>query len=163
MLGFIYKILSFLNLQFALLVLVVGLVLYMCGVFEGGGIPLLIFCLLFIGSLLAAVIITITKIFTAGKDKKKDKENSVQILSQEDDDDEQPKDEQTTAESGDNQEVLPQQPLSNCSGGQEDKPRYYKVKQNPNYVMAEYSDRYELFLITPQGMKKIRTDYKQRG
>ena len=43
---------------------------------------------------------------------------------------------------------------------QEEKPRYYKLKQNPDYVMAEYSDRYELFLITANGLKKVRTDYK---
>ena len=42
----------------------------------------------------------------------------------------------------------------------DEKPRYYKLKQNPDYVMAEYSDRYELFLITAKGLEKVRTDYK---
>lgn len=37
---------------------------------------------------------------------------------------------------------------------------YFKVAQNPNYVMAEYVDRYELFLQTENGLKKIREDYK---
>ena len=39
-------------------------------------------------------------------------------------------------------------------------PTYYRVKQNSEYVMAEYKDRYELYRIIDGQMKKIRTDYK---
>ena len=39
-------------------------------------------------------------------------------------------------------------------------PKYYNVKQNKNYVMAEYEDRYELYLKTQSGLSKVRTDYK---
>lgn len=39
-------------------------------------------------------------------------------------------------------------------------PRYYRVAQNPKYVMAEYSDRVELFYDSPRGLKYVRTDYK---
>ena len=151
----IYKVLSVFNLQFALLVLIVGVILYFCGVFEGGGIPLLIFCMLFICSILAAVIITIKKIFTGGKEK--DKGSTVQIVKQ-----------------PDNKQPVAQQPVQVIVQGQppasvqvqqpaqtQEQPKVYKVKQNPNYVMAEYSDRYELFLITPQGLKRVRVDQKR--
>lgn len=39
-------------------------------------------------------------------------------------------------------------------------PIYFTVKQNTNYVFAEYEDRYELFLKTESGLKYIRTDKK---
>lgn len=39
-------------------------------------------------------------------------------------------------------------------------PRYFRVAQNPKYVMAEYSDRVELFYDSPRGLKYVRTDYK---
>ncbi len=42
-------------------------------------------------------------------------------------------------------------------------PVYYRVAQNPKYVMAEYSDRVELYYETPRGLKYVRTDYKTRG
>ena len=44
----------------------------------------------------------------------------------------------------------------------EEKPKYFKVKQNPNYIMAEYMDRYELLVKTESGLKLVRTDYKER-
>jgi predicted membrane protein len=39
-------------------------------------------------------------------------------------------------------------------------PVYYNVSQNANYVMAEYADRYKLYYRTKNGLKYIRTDYK---
>ena len=45
---------------------------------------------------------------------------------------------------------------------QNDQPKYYKVAQNPNYIMAEYPDRYELFKKTANGLVKVRTDLKNR-
>lgn len=158
----IYKVLSVFNLQFALLVLIVGVILYFCGVFEGGGIPLLIFCMLFICSILAAVIITIKKIFTNGKEKDKDKGSTLQIVKQEDPTQDKfyiPPSEQSfqpIVTEQQTQTYAPQQSIFT-----QNTPKYYKVKQNPNYVMAEYADRYELFLITPQGLKLVRVDQKR--
>jgi hypothetical protein len=43
------------------------------------------------------------------------------------------------------------------------KPFYYRVSQNPQYIMAEYNDRYELFYEGKNGLKYIRTDYKNNG
>lgn len=177
----IYKVLSVFNLQFALLVLIVGVILYFCGVFEGGGIPLLIFCMLFICSILAAVIITIKKIFTSGKEKNKG--STLQIVKQPENQTAQI----PTTQSFPQQQTTDRQPAYFYDQWQTpanqtqqtytqnqtfaptpqpnttfiEQPRYFKVKQNPNYVMAEYSDRYELFLITPQGLKKVRVDQKK--
>ncbi len=39
-------------------------------------------------------------------------------------------------------------------------PRYYRVAQNPHYVMAEYSDRVVLFYETKEGLQYVRTDDK---
>ena len=39
-------------------------------------------------------------------------------------------------------------------------PQYFLVKQNPNYIMAEFEDRYELYEKTDKGLVKIRTDQK---
>ena len=39
-------------------------------------------------------------------------------------------------------------------------PTYYRVTQNPDYVMAEYSDRYELFYDDGGKLKYIKTTFK---
>ncbi|MBE7089940.1 MAG: hypothetical protein E7362_03960 [Clostridiales bacterium] len=39
-------------------------------------------------------------------------------------------------------------------------PTYYEVKNNPSFVMAEYTDKYILYKKTGSGLVKIRTDYK---
>ena len=41
-------------------------------------------------------------------------------------------------------------------------PKYFSVKQNKNYVMGEFADRYELYLKTDKGLKLVRTDYKNQ-
>lgn len=40
----------------------------------------------------------------------------------------------------------------------DEKPKIYRVKQNPEFVMHEYPDRVELYKETKQGKKYIRTD-----
>ena len=42
-------------------------------------------------------------------------------------------------------------------------PSYYRVTQNPDYVMAEYSDRYELYYDDGGKLKYIKTTFKRRG
>ena len=44
-----------------------------------------------------------------------------------------------------------------------DKPYYFRVSQNPKYLMAEYEDRYELYYEGKDGLKFIRTDFKNIG
>lgn len=38
--------------------------------------------------------------------------------------------------------------------------KYYDVKGKPDYVFAEYTDRYELFHKSAGGLEYVRTDYK---
>ena len=148
----IYKILSIFNLQFALLVALVGAVLYFCGVFESGGLPLTIFTISFIFSILIAVFLTIKKLLGLGK--KKEEKPQVQII-------QQPVIEQPTVAQPQVVYAQPQQPIiPQYEQPMEEKPKFYRVAQNKNYLMAEYSNRVELFLITAQGLQKIRTDYK---
>lgn len=42
-------------------------------------------------------------------------------------------------------------------------PRYYRIADNEDFVMAEYRDRYELFHDVNGERIYIRTDYKKRG
>lgn len=39
------------------------------------------------------------------------------------------------------------------------RPKIYRVKQNPGFIMYEYPDRVELFKDTDEGLKYVRTDY----
>lgn len=41
-----------------------------------------------------------------------------------------------------------------------EKPRYYKVKNKPSYVMAEYSDKYVLYKINEGRLEEVRRDVK---
>ena len=148
---FLYKIIALLNLQLPLLVALVGLVMFLVGAFDGGGATLVVFGLVFAVSVVLSVIGLIKKLLGFGGEKVK-KSKGMQIV------------EDTS--------VSPKTPEQNV-GGQavvdnvvnspvyvEPKPQYFRVKQNPNYVMAEYPDRYELFKLSGGNMIKIRTDYK---
>lgn len=44
----------------------------------------------------------------------------------------------------------------------EERPVYYRVRQNPEYVMAEYADRCELYREAEGRLIYVRTDYKER-
>ena len=164
----VYKLLCVFNLQFALLVAIIGSILFFCGVFEEGGFALIVFILVFIGSIVLALVLTTRKIL--GLDKKKEKKSTVQILP--------PQTPVAVQQPVVTQQPIPQtyqqpvyvqpQPTIQPTSANvqfvppvEEKPKYFRVKQNPNYVMAEYSDRYELFQITQQGLKSVRVDYKR--
>lgn len=41
------------------------------------------------------------------------------------------------------------------------KPKYYKVAQNPNYIMAEYPDRYELYYNDNGELKFVKMNLKK--
>ncbi len=41
-----------------------------------------------------------------------------------------------------------------------DKPTYFKVDGNEDFLMAEYPDRYELYILIDGRYKFVRTDYK---
>ena len=141
----VYSIINFFNLQLALLVFLVGLVFYFTGATSNPTIKL-IFDGAFILSVVLAIFLTIKRLLGIGKEPKKSK--GVQVVNIE-----QPVPQEAPAQ-------VESAQINNFTAP-EDRPTYYRVKGNSNCVMAEYPDRYELFLITPNGLKKIRTDYKK--
>ena len=153
----IYKVLSLFNLQFTLLVALVGVVLYFTGTLSNGGAVAIIFYVALIASIIYAIVASIRKLLGLGKKVKRSK--GMQIV-------EGSKENQDGTGVGtcnvgaqpltSGQIVEPQQVIVQ----QVDKPRYYRVKQNPEYIMAEYSDRVELFKISGSKLIKVRTDYK---
>lgn len=139
----IYKILALFNLQLTLLVALVGLIMYFTGVFEQNPALLITFYLLVVISIFYAILSTIKKLL--GLNKKVKKSKGAQIISEQTE-----KEEKTTETEQEKQEVV----------YTPEKPTYFKVKNHDDFVMAEYSNRYELFKKTEKGLKKIRTDYK---
>ena len=137
----VYKILALFNLQLPLLVALIGVVLYFTGVFEQNPAILIVFYILVIISIAYAILTTIKKLL--GVDKKVKRSKGAQIISTEKSEEEA-------------EEKVEEKPSVKV-----ETPTYFKVKNQPDYVMAEYSDRYELFRKTDNGLKKVRTDYKQ--
>ncbi len=138
---FIYKIINALNLQLALFVGVLGVILYFTGAFSNSTV-LLCFYFAIIISVVIALLGTVKGLLGLGKNKKK---NNLRIVKTPD---------FNVADNENKVENAKQPPTTKVA------PVYYAVKQNPSYIMAEYEDRYELLQKTAQGLKKIRTDYK---
>ena len=151
--SFIYKILKFFNLQLSLLVVLVGVVLFFAGVFENNAILEMIFFIVLIASIFWGVIATVKSILFPNKREEK-KRAKVKIIKTEEK--EQGKDDIKALEHEEVNQTNPPYVEKVL-----DKPRYYRVKQNPDYVMAEYSDRFELYQKTSNGLIKLRTDYKE--
>lgn len=42
-----------------------------------------------------------------------------------------------------------------------ERPKYYNVAGRPDYIFAEYSDRFELFKKSSDGLFLVRTDYEE--
>ncbi len=143
---------SFFSLQYTLLLALIGVVLHFTGTLESNRAVLVVYAILLVLSFVYAIIASIKKLL--GLDKRIKKKKGVQIV-------ENPSTDTPVNQQPINAEQNPQQIYSPQTVRPTlESPRYYKVRQNPNYVMAEYSDRYELFLIENGGLKKVRTDYK---
>lgn len=144
--GIIYKILSVFNLQFTLFVLILGVILYVLGVFENT-VYLSVFLGVLALSVVYAILATLKKAFGFNlKDEKSKPKRTHETVEQ-------------VQMADENQE-------SNYYREEEKEeavtyPKYYAVKQNSNYIMAEYQDRYELYLKSSSGLKKVRVDYKK--
>lgn len=141
----VYKILSVFNLQATLFVLIVGAILFLTGVLTDS--ILVIFYVALVLSIVYALFATVRKLL--GLDKRVSKSKGVQIV----------KEEKPAPIATETPHVEPV-PVYIAQPTESNVPKYFKVRQNPNYIMAEYPDRYELYLKTPQGLKKIRVDYK---
>ena len=156
----VYKVIVFLNMQLPLLVVLVGIVLYLVGLFDGGGVAVTIYVICLIVSVVIALIGLVKKLLGLDKETSNDKTSGVQIV-------ENPQTPTTATQPAPAPQVVIVQQPANVSPEQAQvqvqvnaEPQYFRLKQNPNYVMAEYPDRYELFKVENGNMVKVRTDYK---
>lgn len=162
----IYWIINLLNLQVALLVVILGVIVYFLGLFENNAFMRLIFLIGIIFSIAYAVIATFCKVFGIDKKNGRDKNKPVNkyMVKDKNPNQQQPEQTQQVQETNDYQQTSYEQGVyqeQEANLLQQEKPRYFRVKQNPNYIMAEYSNRYELYLQTERGLQKVRTDYKE--
>ena len=152
----VYSVVALFNLQLVALVLVIGCILFFTGVLDNDAV-LLVFRIALIASVAFAIYKSIKKLL--GIDNKKHtRGGGAQIIKS-------PTlnavEENISSQSQNAVGVQPTEQVGvNVQTPQSVVPRYFRVRQNSNYVMAEYPDRYELFRLTEQGMTKIRTDYK---
>ncbi len=145
----IYKMIKILNFQLPVLVGIVGVILYFVGAFDENSTVTVAFYVTLGGAVAYALIKTGRKLVNLNG-KGVDKKKGVQIVTD--------ANEISQADDGELAGVKPQITVPTT-----DYPKYYAVRQNKNYVMAEYEDRYLLYLKTNGGLKLIRTDYKSRG
>ncbi len=141
--SFCYKIIRAFNLHLTLFVLLLGIILAIVGVINKNSVTLVLYLIALILTVVFALTKTLKNIFGI-----KSKSGQVSIVKVEDKPNQQSVD-QTKIEQ--NQSVVQAQTVT---------PKFYTVKSNPSYVYAEYDDKYELFLKTSSGLKKIRVDYK---
>lgn len=144
----LYAIIKVFNLQLFLFVLVVGGIVYLTGGFNGSELVKLAFYVLAGLSLLYALIETFRKLFGFDK-KKKEKRNKTA----------EGKKEFKTQESNpapDIIDVVAEKPQKT----EQSQPKYFRVKDSKDLIMAEYDDRVELYRLESGKMVKIRTDYK---
>ena len=154
----LYKIIKAFNLHVTLFVLLLGIVLAIAGTINKEDSSFIVYLVVLGLSVVYAVIKTFNSIF-----KPNNKKSSVKIMKVSENQIEQQVQEQVKEQV--QQQMQQFQPKSSAYQPQPivpqvEKPRYYAVKNNPSYVYAEYSDRYELFLKTSTGLKKVRVDYK---
>ena len=149
----IIKVFQLFNLQWTLLVGLIGIVLFITGAFEQNPTALLVFRLLLIATIVYAIVGWIRR--ALGLETKNKTSKGIQIIKHEN-------------KCKNNKEVQKQEVQEEKTTKvveqvvvKEQAPTYYRVKNHPDYVMAEYVDRYELYKKTQSGLKKIRTDYKQ--
>lgn len=169
-LTFVYKVLSLFNLQMTALVLLVGLVLFVTGVFERSAAALIIFCFALVLSVLGAVWFTVKRLLGLSGGKKRKGVEIIKSKGVKTDDIPPAAPAPERARPAYAEEDAPRQVRETADTAQAAPaastesipayPRYFAVRQNKDYIMAEYADRYELYLKDRYGLKKIRIDYK---
>ena len=164
----IYFVISFVNLQYAVLVGLVGIVLFITGVFNRAPIVQTIFFILLALSIVLAIVLTIRKLILGnGKKEKKSTKKDVGNVSDFSEKKESERVTEPVRENNENRVTLPiseQIEIANENGVKEKQisyPIYSKVRQNNNYIMAEFEDRYELYFNSEKGLIRVRTDYKK--
>ncbi len=59
-------------------------------------------------------------------------------------------------------EETPQRKPLSIKKNVKERPKYYDVAGRPDYVFAEYADRFELYFKDADGLRLVRTDYKEK-
>ena len=159
----IYKILSVFSLQPLVFCAVAGALLEIAfRAISGSNAGFIFFHLILCLCVLYAVLRTIYLLLGFGRKKEKRRERA-QILSDFENGAAAPQNGDTRQEANTafSQGAGSARDIAGFSvSAQEERPKYYRVRQNPKYVMAEFSDRYELYLETSGSLQYIRTDYK---
>lgn len=150
----IYSVLNFFNLHYTLLLGLIGMVLYFTGTLDKNRAVLIVYALLLVVSLVYAVIASVKKLL--GLDKKVKRSKGVQIVGKVDTPQPNVAVEPTVQNTNSpyTEQYQPQPAPSEV-------PRYFRVRQNPSYVMAEYSNKFELYKVQNGQLVKVRTDYKR--
>lgn len=185
----VYTVLSFFNLHLTVLVGLVGLVLFLTGTFDKYPTVQTGFYIAIIASVIVAIIITIKKLL--GLSNKNRKRKGVEIMNTEGAENAETAPAASLRNAAGEAEALyaqtapPQGGRASENGFQGESagagnsvgsgnsglsaadsrkayPVYYEVKQNKNYIMAEYADRYVLYFKDRNGLRKIRTDVKRQ-
>ena len=134
-----FTFLKVLKLRLVAILALLGIVLHLFGVFDSNNTLKIFYIVALVVSIFASLWANLTRF----KKKDKKEKKAVQIVSAEV---EKEQEEFTESEPIEPQTVYP---------------KYYNVKQNPAYVMAEYEDKFVLYLKSNGGFVKIRTDYKE--
>ena len=134
-----FTFLKVLKLRLVAILALLGIGLHLFGAFDSNSTLEIFYIVALVVSILASLWANLTRF----KKKDKKEKKAVQIVSAEV---EKEQEEFTESEPNEPQTVYP---------------KYYNVKQNPAYVMAEYEDKFVLYLKSNGGLVKIRTDYKE--
>ncbi|MBR5192345.1 MAG: hypothetical protein IKW33_02940 [Clostridia bacterium] len=147
----IYKVLAIVNLQPAIFVVIVGLIVFLTGSFITYPVLKTVFLIALGLSVLYAVIITFCKLFGFGTKKNNSK---IQIVNEKT---KQPEEKtQTPPPAPKTPQPVPE------TTKEPTYPIYSRVKNHPNLLMAEFSDRYELYKKENGKLIRLRQDYKGR-
>lgn len=163
----IYAVVSLFKLQYALLVIVTWVILLLAGITEKYPIANVLLSMALVASVVYAVFAILKGLLGFGGKKKKRRGAQV-VKSKKATDEQADEPEKIVAESGavnSNAPIESERVNSNSSIQTppiaiNDQPKYYRVKQNPELIMAEFLDRYELYKISGDSLVKIRTDFK---
>lgn len=152
----LYGVICFLNLQPVLIVILLWVLLHFTGVTEKYTIATVLLCLAFVLAVIYAVLTCLKQLLGLDKKKQKERRGAENVKKV------KPKEEENKDNKADTDtyKEIKNGTAERNSLSDQDKPRYYRVKQNSSLIMAEYSDRYELYKVLDGKLLKIRTDYK---
>lgn len=161
----VYGLLKALKLQLLLSALFVGAILFLTKVLPENQTLLFVFIGFVALGFFYAVLGNVNRVkkLFSGANKRRTEKLKERAEREEQEEFKQKREEQIRQEEREKIEqerLLIQNGQASVPKKTESYPKYYKVKQNNNYVMAEYRDRYELYVKKDGKLFKVRTDKK---